>query len=433
MSIARFSKRSRLALVTLLLAAIAMVFTLHQSEGDASFTPPTIKHVFVVVLENENADTTFGSNSAAPYLAKTMASQGAFLRNYYATGHASLDNYISMISGQAPSDSTKADCTTFIDFTPGTPDVGGNGQVDGNGCVYPAAVPTIANSLDTAGQTWKAYMEDMAAKNTPAEPATCRHPTLGGVDNSEAAEVGDEYATRHDPFMYFHSIIDNQASCDANVVDYSHLGGDLSSEATTPDYSFITPNLCDDGHDSPCADGRPGGLTTANTWLKTAIPAIVNSPAYKDHGLLIVTFDEAVGDSIHGDASACCGEQTGPNVASPGGVGPGGGRTGAVLLSPCIASATADDTPYNHYSMLKSVEDLLGVPELGYSADAGLDTFGSAVYTDGACDHVPDLTEPPAPAPAPAPKPKCKKSKSKHGKKKKKCKKHKKKHHSHKH
>ncbi|MDX6368945.1 MAG: phosphatidylinositol-3-phosphatase [Gaiellaceae bacterium] len=343
---------------------------------------PEIKHVFIVMLENENADVTFGANTHAPYLAQTLRSQGAFLPNYYATGHLSLDNYISMVSGQAPSLLTQADCPIYLDFLAAPLPVTPDGQVTGTGCVYPAGtVQTVANLLEDHGYTWKGYMEDMAAK-APAEPASCRHPGLGSVDNTQSAEVGDQYAGRHNPFVYFHSIIDFP-TCAKNDVDYSRLAGDLQSASTTANYSFITPNLCHDGHDSPCVSGEPGGLTTADQWLQSNIPQILNSPGYKDHGLLIVTFDEAGS----GDSSACCNEQSGPNTISPGGStpGPGGGKVGAVLLSPCISPGTSDETPYNHYSMLKSVENFFGLPYLGYSRQAGLASFGSKIFTRSDC------------------------------------------------
>ncbi len=76
--------------------------------------------------------------------------------------------------------------------------------------------------------------------------------------------MGDQYATRHNPFMYFHSIIDDVSRCKTHVVDYTKLAKNLKKEKTTPAYSFITPNLCHDGHDSPCVDGEPGGLVSAN-------------------------------------------------------------------------------------------------------------------------------------------------------------------------
>jgi hypothetical protein len=72
-------------------------------------TPPPIKHVWVVVLENKNFESTFGPGAGSAYLAQTMRSQGTLLTNYYGTGHSSLDNYITMISGQPPDPATQGD------------------------------------------------------------------------------------------------------------------------------------------------------------------------------------------------------------------------------------------------------------------------------------------------------------------------------------
>jgi hypothetical protein len=381
----------RLATIVGICAAAALLSPTSGSLLPAGAAPrdaanPEIKHVFIVVLENEGANVTFGANSPAPYLSQTLRSQGAFLPNYYGTGHLSLDNYIAMVSGQSPSLLTQADCPIYLDSLPATlpaPD----GQVIAPGCVYPAGtVQTVANLLEDHGYTWKGYMEDMAANG----PASCRHPGLNQPDGTQSAKVGDQYAARHNPFVYFHSIIDFP-TCAQNDVDYSRLAGDLQSESTTANYSFITPNLCHDGHDTPCVSGEPGGLKTADQWLQGNIPQILNSPGYKDHGLLIVTFDEAAGGTGGGDASACCNEQPGPNTVNPGALtpGPGGGKVGAVLLSPCISPGTADDTPYNHYSMLKSVENFFGLPYLGYSRQAGLSAFGSKIFTRGDCGVVP--------------------------------------------
>ena len=108
--------------------------------ASASAAPSRIRHVFVIVLENESASVTFGPDSPAPYLSKTLTAEGAYLPNYYAVGHQSNDNYIAMISGQAPNAQNQADCQMFDNFIPAT--IGAYGQVQGTGCVYPAGVQT---------------------------------------------------------------------------------------------------------------------------------------------------------------------------------------------------------------------------------------------------------------------------------------------------
>ena len=149
------------------------------------------------------------------------------------------------------------------------------------------------------------------------------------------------------------------AACAANDVDLRQLPTDLASTATTRNLTYITPNLCNDAHDSPCVDGRPGGLVTADAWLKKWVPKILASPAFKKDGLLVVTFDEA--DTGTDGADACCGEGPGPNSPLPGIFGPGGGRTGTVLVSPFLKADTRNNTGYNHYSLLRTLENIFGL------------------------------------------------------------------------
>jgi phosphatidylinositol-3-phosphatase len=375
------------ARAALTLAAIATV-ALALATGGAQAAPPAgavaaharppggphqIRHVFVIVLENESEATTFGAGSPAPYLSQTLPAAGAFVPNYYGVGHHSLDNYIAMISGQAPNTDTQLDCGVFADFGAGS--IGSYGQQPGTGCVYPSDVPTITTQLAAAGDTWRSYNEDMGADPT-REPAVCAHPVLGAADNTEAATATDMYASRHDPFVYFHAIIDHATLCDSHVVNLDLLPHDLAHVSSTRSYTFITPDLCDDGHDSPCADGEPGGLAQADSFLRTWVPKITRSPAFRQDGLLVITFDEAAG----ADASSCCGEIAGPGAALPGLTGPGGGRVGAVLLSPCIAPGTVTQTAYDHYALLGSVENLFGLSHLGYAGLPGETYFGSDVY-----------------------------------------------------
>jgi hypothetical protein len=252
----------------------------------------------------------------------------------------------------------------------------------------------------------------------PTGGTDCAHPAIGATDTAEVATAVDQYTTRHNPFVWFHSIIDNTAECDANVVPLGtlgangqpspsgHLAVDLRREKTTPRFAFITPNLCSDGHDGTCAGtnstgGHVGGLTGADQFLQAWMPLILDSPAYK-HGdtLVVITFDEAdVDQSDPSYAASCCNEVTGPNTHAPGNAGlatdtaPGGGQIGALLLNPKYIVPGSTDTTgsYNHYSALRSYEDLLGLTtggtdgqgHLGFAA-AGLAPFGTDVFNSRA-------------------------------------------------
>jgi len=236
-------------------------------------------------------------------------------------------------------------------------------------------VKTLPDQLTAAGRTWKGYMEDMG--NSATGPATCRHPAINAVDDTQKARVGDQYAARHNPFVYFHSIIDSP-TCAANDVPLTRLSNDLSSAGTTANLTYITPNLCHDGHDTPCVDGQPGGLVSADQFLSTWVPKIQASPAFKKDGLLVVTFDES--DSPQSDSSAGDGETPGPNSPAPGVSGPGGGRVGAVVLGPSVKPGSSTARSYNHYALLGSIEDLFGLPRLGFAATTP-NRFGRDVYT----------------------------------------------------
>jgi hypothetical protein len=204
----------------------------------------------------------------------------------------------------------------------------------------------------------------------------CRHPGIGAIDDTQKARPGDQYAARHNPFVYFDSII-NTPAC-GNDVDLSVLPTDLQQARTTPNLSYITPNLCDDGHDSPCVTGAPGGLVSADAWLRQWVPLIMASPAFQQDGMLVITFDESEGPQQ--DSTACCGEGPGPNAPLPGITGLGGGRVGALVLSKFVAPNTFSSTPYNHYSLLASIEDLFRLPYLGYADSPTLPRFGTDVY-----------------------------------------------------
>ena len=362
--------RVRFGLLVAVFAALAIAGPARAAKPPL----PPIKHVFIIMLENHSFDQTFGLLSPAPYLAWTLPSLGALVPNYYGVAHESNPNYIALISGQGADPQNQADCQGYDDFLPGV--IGPNGQALGSGCVFPSTVQTIANQLEAKGLTWKGYMEDMG--NAQGQPSTCAHPPVNSQDPWQKAAKGAQYATRHNPFVYFHSIIDTPA-CSQDDVALTNLPYDLGSAATTANYSFIVPNLCNDGHDAPCVDGQAGGLASADQFLQTWVPQILGSPAYRQGGLLLITFDE--NDSS--DAASCCNEPQFPNTPNNGGPvqGMGGGRVGAVMLSPYIDPGTIDEVSYNHFSLLRSIENLFGLSHLGYAAQAGLQAFGPDLFT----------------------------------------------------
>ena len=321
---------------------------------------PRFSHVVLLVLENESFETTWGSGSVATYL-NGLRAQGVLADHYYATSHHSLGNYIAMVSGQPVRPATAGDCEALnlYDCVQGQATVAGGRN--------------LADQLEGAGLGWKGYMDTM--------PGPCFHADYGAAAPAPDPYQGDsiappayDYADRHDPFLYFPDIIGDDSRCRAHVVPYSGLAADLAGD-TLPAFSFITPDTCHDGHDNPCADGSSGGLARADLWLSQNVPALLAYLRSHD-GLLLITFDEA---SVT-DTSGCC-------TGGPGG-GPGaGGRVGLLALSAALRAGGVIGTPYDHASLLRTIEDSLGIAEHLNNAAAAApmaDLFAPAACVPGA-------------------------------------------------
>ena len=329
--------------------------------------PASIGHVFVINLENEDYETTWGPRRPRAISTRRSSRKGKLLTQYYGIGHVSLDNYIAEISGQSPNPSTQGDCVTYTEFA--ATGTGSTARRSAQGCVYPKSVKTIADQLTAAGKTWRSYQEDMG---TP-----CRHPAIGAADDTVVARKGDMYATRHNPFVYFHSIIDTPA-CAQNVVDFDTTRDRPDVDRDDPEPRRSSRRTCaTTGTTRRASTAQPGGLVSADRFLAAEVPKILASPAYKADGMLVITFDEA---SITSTA-ACCHTPPSPNADKPGIGGPGGGRIGTLVISsPSVKAGTTDATPYNHYALLCSIEDIFGSTHLGFAGAPGLACFGKDVY-----------------------------------------------------
>jgi hypothetical protein len=350
---------------------------------------PPIQHVFLIVLGDSGFESAFGEASPAPYLAKTLRANGELLSNYYAVTQGDLANEIALISGQGPTAETAVNCPNYADISPGT--VAGGEQVTGTGCVYPAATQTLPGQLAAGGKKWKAYLEGVG--NATAQPTACPHPVLGSADANQAPLPGNPYETWRNPFVYFHSLIDG-AECGENDVGLEQLATDLHAKGGTPAFSYIVPNACHDGSEAACEPGQPVGLAAAEPFLQTVVPEIEASTAYKkEGGLIAITFAQAAHTETSTDSGACCGTPEYPNLppataptSTPPATGPvkpsgGGGRVGMLLISLYVEPGSANETGYyNHFSLLLSIEELFGLPPLGYAAEPALTAFDSTVF-----------------------------------------------------
>ncbi|HWH93172.1 MAG TPA: alkaline phosphatase family protein [Baekduia sp.] len=274
-------------------------------DADTAAPPrlPPVKHVWVVALTGHSYDETFGAASPAPYLATELRAKGTLLPWYHAAGHDPSAGGVALLGGQKD----------------------GVGPFDGK-------TPTLADQLTGLGRTWKAYVEGATAGLNPGDDPCARPP---------------DQAPRN-PFLRF-ATITGASECGSSLAELDRLAADVADTDSAPAFSYILPGPAHDGSTS---------LADADAWLKATLPTILDSKAYADGGLVVVTFDTGAPQ----DAEA------------------GGGRVGALLLSPYVEAGGTVDAPYDPFSLLASIEALFGLDPIGYAADTTLRPFGPKVY-----------------------------------------------------
>jgi len=352
-------------------------------------TLPGIKHVFVIVLADQPYAGVFGPESQAHYLVGQVEPKGTLLSRYDAVGHEQLPNEVALISGQGATAQTAADCPVYTPIEPVS--AGADGQVLGQGCVYPASTPTLPGELEARRLRWRAYIEGVGEGSAPASP--CAHPGVGepdpttpgaGTSPASATTPPGAYATYRNPFAYFASLTDSGA-CARSETGISSLKADLTRPAKTASLSYIVPGLCHDADPTPCAPGAPAGPAAADSFLRRVVPEILASGAYKQNGLLVITTDEAPSSGEFEDSSSCCGQPAFPNLGAlgvtPAGRPRGGGAVGALLLSPFIKGPASSAEAYNHFSLLATIEDLFAVKRLGYAGLSAVTPLAPSIFT----------------------------------------------------
>jgi phosphatidylinositol-3-phosphatase len=367
---------------------------------------PAIQHVFLIVLSQQGYNQTFSPTGSDSYLNKTLAGEGELFPFYYSVAPSSLANEIALLSGQGPTQQTAANCPSYNALV--ATGNGYNGQVLGDGCVYPASTKTLLEQLTADHKTWRAYIGGMSG--------SCSHPGLGSADPVPSS-TSKPYAAWTNPIIFFQSLSGSKG-CHKDDVALGQLNKDLKTESNTPSFSYIAPSPCDDGSDQPCGPGAPSGLGPADKFLRSTVAEIKRSPAYRSGGLIAITFDEAPQSGANPDSSSCCGNPVYPNVpattttttptatdttttatttptatdttttatttptasgqTSPTG---GGGQVGLLLISKWVTPNQLDVFDYfNHFSLLAGIENLFGLKHLGYAAVPGLPIWTTSQF-----------------------------------------------------
>ena len=261
--------------------------TVVQNKTTVPKRSASLVHVFIIMEENKPL-SAIENNPSAPFL-NSLIREDSLASNYYGVTHPSLPNYLALTSGST--DNITNDCNP-----------------PSAGCEV--NVPNIADQIEKSGRTWKEYAESM--------PSNCYAYNSG------------LYVTKHNPFIYYSDIINNPSRCQAHVVPFHQLKTDLQSVTTTPDFAFITPNICNDMHDCSVATG--------DTWLSQTVPMILNSKAFTtQNSLLVITWDEGYASTNH---------------------------IPTILIGNDIKKGFSSSLNYNHYSLLHTIEEKWGLTPL---------------------------------------------------------------------
>jgi phosphatidylinositol-3-phosphatase len=306
----------RALLFTLFLLALPFASYSQADDGHG------FDHVFVIMMENTGYDTLIG-NPNAPFINFAAKTTG-IATNYYGVAHPSQPNYIGATSGAL------------------------NGVVDDSDITID--VPNIVDQLEAHHKSWKAYMQSYSLCTTPLDHA-----------------CGNQlYERKHNPFISYADVQNNAARV-AKIVDFSQLATDLANN-TVADYVWISPDQCNDMHGrgatpaDPCDFSQVNALISAgDRFLLNSVNAIMTSKAWTGNSVIFIVWDESdftgSGPFGFGDTSGCCDAN------------PGGGHVLGLVISNALRFARSSRAPFNHYSMLATIQESWHLGCLGNTCD----------------------------------------------------------------
>jgi len=319
---------------------------------------PKVQHVFLIALSTPSYATLFGKKvTTDPYL-QALSKKGALLAGYRTLGSGELADDIAMLTGQPPNKDTRAGCPAYTEFAASAEPNAKTGIVPGNGCVYPEAALTLADETDSSQGSWGAYIESLGA-------SPCPTPNANAEMETEYPGTGSGYDPWHNPFIFFGSL-EQDGGCFESDLRLNALPHALSRKNLTPTVAYIAPDACADGNPTivppttststvttgtsttptaqpvGCPAGNTSGPAAEDAFVKAWVPQIQKSPAYKQGGVIVITFS-GTGDTVTQTGTLVLSKWTKPRVS------------------------TAKLTPY---SLLRSVEQMLGYSYLGDAAGA---------------------------------------------------------------
>ncbi|HUO21521.1 MAG TPA: alkaline phosphatase family protein [Caulobacteraceae bacterium] len=322
---------------------------------------PRYQHVFVIVEENKDYDQILDP-AAAPTIARLAKAYGN-ARRFYAEVHPSEGNYVALLGG----DTFGIHDDDAFYCTPGKVDPSCAGSAQPGYQDHTTSAPFLGQQLEQAGLTWRGYYEDIPG---PGSLAVTAGPS--GID--DGARKSAFYAAKHSGFVNFAAVQSDPQRAD-RLVGFDRLKADLAS-GNLPNFALIVPNQCNEMHGlsgptipPDCQSENKAGLIARGDRVVGELVSQIQKTATwtsKDNVAIVVTFDEGAGKTREG----CCG-------VTPAAISNfGGGHIPTVVITNHGPRGVADDTPYSHYSLLRTIEDVFGLPtHLRHAADPDVVTM----------------------------------------------------------
>ncbi len=331
-----------------------------NNRDDGSF-----KHIFYIMMENHSTNEIFGNTADAPYI-NWLASQYAISTDYFGVTHPSSPNYLAAISGDFQH--IWDDCAAGPTVTCAPQEFGPtSGYTNGQELLTPAEIAratntahwfsdkTIVDQLVSHDLSWKAYMQSLPYAGFTG----AAYPIINGTPVSL-------YVQKHNPFDYFTDIRNNSARMQ-KIVPFTQFDQDLNS-GHVPNFVWISPDTCHDMHGISPSSAKTLGIPTCgypasgldhgaiqlgDAFLKSTVSEIIQSRAWSEKSAIVIVWDE---DDYSGYAG-CCHSPKGVD-----GVTLGGASAPAIVITSKNREHFVDSTtPYNHYSLLATIEQLWGL------------------------------------------------------------------------
>jgi phospholipase C len=339
--------KASLVAACLLLAATAAV------AGEDSM--PRYEHIFVIVEENHNFDEIIG-NRDAPMINR-LAKEYGLASNFYGEVHPSEGNYVAMLGGDSYGihDDDAYWCKKG-DHDRACPNAEASDYV-----AHTVTARSLIDQLNEKGLKWKGYFQDIPAAGYALERSA-----------GDQARPAGLYAAKHNGFMNF-KVVQKDPDRAEKIVSLEQLARDLAADSA-PAFAHIVPGQCDDMHGlnegapSDCRPAnQPGLIGRADAMLARLVQQITASKLWKGPGnsAIVITWDEGGGSNKSGHPEGCCGNE----VGNPSNFG--GGWIPTIVITNHGPRGVTDPTPYNHYSLLRSIEGAFGMTDyVGHAADS---------------------------------------------------------------